>query len=585
MDVTAAVEWLQTIVFVGLGVAALRRWISHRSAPAAWLGAVFGSIATVVVVSRLIPEGATGPVASLAQALNVAILATVPLFAYLLAESYREGRLRPAGYLAAALTAIVAIWGASLSPFPEEAAGRTLAHESFLLAFGAQWTALSGAAVAVLWRAVRGRPRLTRIRLRLLAAGLGLLNLVLVGAIVAGPEASETTSTVLALAATVSAMTSYLSFAPSGLLNALLRQQSGRAAAAMQAGLLAATTPAEVADALLPFLHELLGLDVLLLDRDGGLIAVAGQSRDRAEVLAAAAYDNGGWSPDTHVVELDAGWLVLPHSRLVPFLSDDERDLLTALVGQLDLGLERARLLESERDARQEAEQARAEVEKIVFGLAHDLQSPVVAIQAFADLLRRDALDVEQRREAAARIGASAEYTSQLLSDLLGFARIGRSAGAPQHLRLDVVVDQVTDQLRATTTAPRVRMEGPVPELYIDPTQLRQVLTNLLSNAARHAGRDDVEVTIRSEARDGGGLRLSVRDNGCGVPEEHRERVFELFERGSARAAGSGVGLTIVRRLVENLGGRVVLGPGGPGAEFLIDLPPSVVESVGTDDP
>lgn len=586
MDVITAVEWLQTLVFGALGVAALRRWITRRSTPAAWLAAAFGSIATVVVVARALPAEPTSAFAVAAASANVAILATFPLSAYLLARSYRERRAGP-GQLAVALgvTAVVAVWGAVLAPFPTEAAERTAAHRLFLVAFAVQWTALSGAAVAGLWRAVRGRPRLTRLRMRLLAVGLAMLNVALLGAIAAGPEASRSVTVGVALLAIVSALMSYLSFAPTALLNALLRHGAGRGAVRMQERLLAATTPEEVADALLPYLHQLLGLDVLLVDEQGLLLGVAGRPAEEARRLAGRAAASGSWPSDAVVIDLRGGRLVLPHSRLVPFLSDDEQDLLAAMAGHLDLALERARLLEAEREARAEAELARAEVEKIVFGLAHDLQTPVVAIQAFADLLQRDALDGEERREAAARIGSSAEYTSQLLADLLSFARIGRSQNAPQRVDLAELVRQTAGQLAPTFPGLEVRVVGALPSLYADPTQLRQMFTNLFSNAARHAGREDVRVEVRSEDVESGGVRLVVGDNGRGVPDKHHERIFELFERGDATVRGSGVGLTIVRRLVETLGGRVHLSARTPGAHFVIDLPASLVDPVGPPEP
>jgi len=91
-----------------------------------------------------------------------------------------------------------------------------------------------------------------------------------------------------------------------------------------------------------------------------------------------------------------------------------------------------------------------------------------------------------------------------------------------------------------------------------DPVGFRQLFTNLLENAVRHGGRPDLVVVVDGQA---GAVELSVRDNGKGIPEEHRERVFGVFERleGPSGSAGTGMGLAICRKIVEVLGGGIAI--------------------------
>jgi signal transduction histidine kinase len=110
-----------------------------------------------------------------------------------------------------------------------------------------------------------------------------------------------------------------------------------------------------------------------------------------------------------------------------------------------------------------------------------------------------------------------------------------------------------------------------------DPVGFRQLFTNLVDNAVRHGGRPDLVVVVDGHQCPDGGVELSVRDNGRGIPAEHRERVFGVFERleGPSTSAGTGMGLAICRKIVEVLGGGIGI-QGDHGTDVRIVLPAAV---------
>ena len=117
---------------------------------------------------------------------------------------------------------------------------------------------------------------------------------------------------------------------------------------------------------------------------------------------------------------------------------------------------------------------------------------------------------------------------------------------------------------------------GRLPVVTGDPAGLRQLFTNLLENAVRHGGRPDLVVVVVVDGRErlDGGVELSVRDNGQGIPPEHRERVFGVFERleGPSTSDGTGMGLAICRKIVDVLGGAIGI-QGDRGTDVRIILP------------
>lgn len=227
--------------------------------------------------------------------------------------------------------------------------------------------------------------------------------------------------------------------------------------------------------------------------------------------------------------------------------------------------------------AREALERSRA---NLVSTVAHELRSPLTSVKGFtATLLARwDRFDDEQKKLMLTTVNADADRVTRLLTELLDVSRI--DAG-----RLEVrrqVVDPEAAVRKAV--AGRVAAGDPeqrfvvdvvpgLPELWADPDKLQQVLDNLLENAVRH-GAGTVTVTV-CPAGSGvaSGVAVTVGDEGGGIPAETAARVFTRFWRGGRRE-GTGLGLYIVKGLVEAHGGSVAVGrsPSG-GAQFRFELP------------
>jgi signal transduction histidine kinase len=222
----------------------------------------------------------------------------------------------------------------------------------------------------------------------------------------------------------------------------------------------------------------------------------------------------------------------------------------------------------------------------LLANVAHELRTPVAALRAQIENLADGVRPADDA--ALAELLGQVEDLGSLVEDLLGLARA--EAGAlPLEVRPVDVRPLALEAARAVaaahaTTAPLIDVDVPG-DLVVpaDPQRLRQVLANLLDNAARHGppgGR--VRVTGR---RDADGVLLEVHDDGPGIAPEHRDRVFERFERGAAEGrtpdGGTGLGLAIARWAVTLHGGRIAVVPTGSGCTMRVRLP--VREISGTD--
>lgn len=231
-------------------------------------------------------------------------------------------------------------------------------------------------------------------------------------------------------------------------------------------------------------------------------------------------------------------------------------------------------------EARRRTELSHAE---LIATVAHELRSPLTSVKGFtATLLQKwERFTDDQKRLMLETVDADANRVTRLIAELLDISRIDSGRLEVRRQRVDMIA-AVRRHVQAQTTAGQrpdrflIRVLEPLPDLWADPDKVDQVLGNLLENAVRHGeGTVTIEVAPSPSAHEQecAGTTVTVSDEGPGIPEESMSRVFTRFWRGSKRG-GTGLGLYIVKGIVEAHGGTITVGraPAG-GAEFRFSLP------------
>jgi signal transduction histidine kinase len=254
--------------------------------------------------------------------------------------------------------------------------------------------------------------------------------------------------------------------------------------------------------------------------------------------------------------------------------------------------LERDQLLISERAARDEAERANRAKDEFLATLSHELRTPLNALVGWIDLLRDGTPDGEELQHGLQVMARNAEAQVHLVDDLLDLSRIasGTLRTAVKRVNYPSVITAALDTVRPMAAAKGVALGVSMPDTAIvtgDPDRLQQVVWNLMTNAIKFTapgGRVDVEVTTA-----GSNVELTIRDTGQGIAPAFLPHVFDPFRQEDASATrrhgGLGVGLALVRRLVDLHGGEVRAASDGPGrgATFVVTLP--VLPALGGERP
>lgn len=230
---------------------------------------------------------------------------------------------------------------------------------------------------------------------------------------------------------------------------------------------------------------------------------------------------------------------------------------------------ERERSMIEIQEANRLLEVKNAELERFAYTVSHDLKSPLITIRGYMGHLEASALagDMAAFTQDAVRINRAAARMEDLLRDLLELSRVGRVVNPDENVSMAEVAQEAADLLQGPLLERGVKfeIEGGLPVVRGDRRRLVEVVQNLVENAAKFMGRQQ-EPVVRIGVREiQGETVLFVSDNGIGIDTRHRDKVFELFEKLTPQTEGTGVGLALVKRIVEAHGGKVWVESEGSG--------------------
>lgn len=221
------------------------------------------------------------------------------------------------------------------------------------------------------------------------------------------------------------------------------------------------------------------------------------------------------------------------------------------------------------------------ELETFVYTVSHDLKTPIITIEGFVGALREDFKDVipEEGKNYLNSISDATRKMGLLISDLLDLSRIGRLAENKVELQFARLAEEVVAAFQPAIREKgiKVTIQQGLPLVYVEEKRLRQVIENLLSNAIKYIRKDNVTPVIEVGAMTMDREKIFfVRDNGIGIEKAYFEKIFQVFQRlapAKKIAEGTGMGLTIVKRIIEHHGGRIWLeSKPGEGSTFFFTL-------------
>jgi light-regulated signal transduction histidine kinase (bacteriophytochrome) len=235
---------------------------------------------------------------------------------------------------------------------------------------------------------------------------------------------------------------------------------------------------------------------------------------------------------------------------------------------------------EAERDRLIAAlERSNRELDQFAYVASHDLKAPLRGIANLAQWIEDDLKGImpDDTREQMRLLTGRVHRMEALINGILAYSRAGRVHEQPERVDVGALLSESIELLSPTPPA-SIQAEGPMPTVHSERVPLQQVFLNLMSNSLKHALRPDASVRVRaSEAGDF--WEFSVADNGPGIPPEYHERIWGIFQTLRARdeVEGTGIGLSVVKKIVEARGGQVrVESAPGQGAIFFFTWPKSI---------
>jgi light-regulated signal transduction histidine kinase (bacteriophytochrome) len=221
-------------------------------------------------------------------------------------------------------------------------------------------------------------------------------------------------------------------------------------------------------------------------------------------------------------------------------------------------------------------ERSNRELDQFAYVASHDLKAPLRGIANLTQWIEEDLGDMVtgETREHMALLKGRVHRMEALIDGILLYSRAGRVAEATRTVDVQELLTE-TIELLAPRPPAAIALESPMPVLVTERVPLQQVFMNLLGNALKYGDRPDIRVTVRAED-EGERVRFAVSDNGPGIAPQYHERIWQIFQTLAARdkVEGTGIGLSVVRKLVETRGGRAwVESQPGEGTTFYFTWP------------
>ncbi len=250
-------------------------------------------------------------------------------------------------------------------------------------------------------------------------------------------------------------------------------------------------------------------------------------------------------------------------SQLPSAFSRVDITALQTMADQVANAIKNARLFTEGVNLNKELGEQNAELERFTYTVSHDLKSPLVTIRGFLGYLRQDAESGDMVRfdKDLNRIANAVDKMQALLNDLLELSRVGRIINTLETIPFGHIVTEAVELLNGPLEKNNVRMivQEHLPNILGDHARLVEVMQNLISNAAKFMGpqlRPTIEIGTQGIDTDGKTI-FFVRDNGIGIAPQYHDRIFGLFNRLDPNVEGTGIGLTLVKRIIEIHDGRI----------------------------
>lgn len=242
-------------------------------------------------------------------------------------------------------------------------------------------------------------------------------------------------------------------------------------------------------------------------------------------------------------------------------------------------------LIEERKEVEEELKEVNQELESFTHTASHDLKEPLRSLETFSQFLLDDYADNldDEGKDYLKRIGAGAARMRNLIDDLLALSRISRIKNPYESVDSGELVKDVLKRLKASLEEANVKVtvDDELPHIHCDATKMKEVFYNLITNAMKYNDKPDPSIEIGTKEK----TTFFVKDNGKGIAEENRDVIFEPFKRGpdaKESGEGTGVGLALVKKIVEEHGGRVwIESEVGKGSSFFFTIPP---HKEGSDD-